>query len=262
LMITPTVMATATILGGLFLILFGMNMLNLFNWFKRFRLKAPKFLDNFISKRSNSSPLIIGLLTGLMVYCGPLQAVYVFAAASGSPYLGAIYLAVFSLGTLPVLLGFGVFTSFIGSNIKAKIVKYSGVLVILLGMLMMNRGADMYRGYTTVPSAAPVNVTTYSVSQKSNNPLPTDSNKYQVIHMTIAHGFTPDKFDITKGTPVRWMIDNQNTFTIGINVPNLGLKLQLKPGLNTYDFTPTESGTIPFSCWMDVFHGTFTIKDN
>jgi uncharacterized protein len=237
-------------------------MLGLFNWFKRVRIKAPKILEDFISKRRNSSPLMIGLLTGLMVYCGPLQAVYVFAAASGSPYLGALYLAVFSLGTLPVLLGFGVFTSFIGSNIKAKIVKYSGVLVILLGMLMMSRGADMFGGYITVPTAALANVTTNPVSQNLTLATPADSNKYQVIHMAMAHGFTPDQFALTKGIPVRWMIDNQNTFTVGINVPKLGLKLQIKPGLNTYEFTPTESGTIPFSCWMDVFHGTFTVNNN
>ena len=126
---------------------------------------------------------------------------------------------------------------------------------------MVNRGADMYGGYATGPTATPVNLTTYPANQNSTIAIPTDPNQYQVIHMTMAHGFTPDKFDITKGTPVRWMIDNQNTFTVGINVPKLGLKLQIQPGLNTYDFTPTESGTIPFSCWMDVLHGTFTVND-
>src|SRR5512134_498499 len=46
------------------------------------------------------SPLVIGLLNGLMLGCGPLQAMYIMAAGTGSAQEGATMLFFFGLGTL------------------------------------------------------------------------------------------------------------------------------------------------------------------
>jgi plastocyanin domain-containing protein len=47
-----------------------------------------------------------------------------------------------------------------------------------------------------------------------------------------------------------------------IQVPKLGLRFNVKSGLQTVEFTPTESGTIPWSCWMGMIKGTFVVKDD
>ncbi|MBU0615031.1 MAG: heavy metal transporter, partial [Nanoarchaeota archaeon] len=47
-----------------------------------------------------------------------------------------------------------------------------------------------------------------------------------------------------------------------IQVPKYGLKFDIKPGEQTIEFTPTESGIIPWSCWMGMIQGTFVVKDD
>ena len=93
--------------------------------------------------KKNSHPFVIGLLNGLMIICGPLQALYIMAAGTGSPIEGAKLLFAFGLGTLPVMLGFGLLTSVLSANVAPKIIKASGVIVVALGVIMFNRGLIM-----------------------------------------------------------------------------------------------------------------------
>jgi sulfite exporter TauE/SafE/plastocyanin domain-containing protein/copper chaperone CopZ len=254
---TPFMRGLAAVLAGIFLILFGLNMLGFLGFFRRLRLKTPGFAERLAERSRNSSPLVVGLLNGLMIACGPLQAMYVFAAASGSPLDGALYLAVFGIGTLPVLLGFGVFTSFASSNLAGRLVKYSGVAVILLGLLMLNRGAALAGFQTGIAG------TMSSASTGASAPV-ISSDGFQEIHMNVtASGWKPDAFVLAKGIPVKWIIDGQEITTCNreIQVPAYGLRFAIKPGLQTIEFTPTESGVVPWSCWMGMIPGKFIVKE-
>ena len=135
---TPMMRGIAGLIAGLFLIIFGLKMLNIFPVLRKLSFKTPKFLNKFVGKNRSSSPLIIGLLNGLMIACGPLQAIYIMAAGTGSVIEGATLLFVFALGTLPVMLGFGFFASLVSSKMTHKILKASGAIVIILGLLMVN----------------------------------------------------------------------------------------------------------------------------
>jgi len=102
---TPLMRGVAGIIAGLFLVIFGLNMLNLIPVLRKIQIRTPKFISKFVGEESekHSSPLIIGLLNGLMIACGPLQAIYIMAAGTGSMIEGAKLLFVFALGTLPVM---------------------------------------------------------------------------------------------------------------------------------------------------------------
>ncbi|MFH1056154.1 MAG: sulfite exporter TauE/SafE family protein [Candidatus Altiarchaeota archaeon] len=256
---TPFMRGAAAVIAGTFLVLFGLNMLDMFTWFRRFRFGMPSFVEGKMGKSKN--PTMIGLLNGLMIACGPLQAMYVFAAASGSPYYGALSLAVFGLGTLPVLLGFGVLTSLMSSKLTHNIVRYSGVLVVVLGLIMVNRGVALtgtgYDVKTLTESVQPAVGTAGGIEL--------DSDGYQVIRMNVtASGWNPDKFTLKRGVPVRWVIDGQEITSCNnaIQVPKYGLRFDIKKGLQTIEFTPTEAGTVPWSCWMGMIQGTFEVKDD
>ena len=110
---TPYTQGVVGIAAGIFLLLFGLHMLEIFPALHHFQLKTPGAVMRFIGKeyRKHSNPFIIGLLNGLMIICGPLQAMYVMAAGSGSISEGAAILFFFGIGTLPLLLGFGFLTS-------------------------------------------------------------------------------------------------------------------------------------------------------
>jgi len=272
---TPLMRGVAGILAGLFLVLFGLKMLNIFPILRKFSFHTPNFLAKFVGHESgsnHSSPFTIGLLNGLMIACGPLQAIYIMAAGTGSAVEGAKLLFVFGLGTLPVMLGFGYLTSYISSKMANKILRASGVIVILLGLIMLNRGlAVTGSGYdvNSLLSSSSLGIGAGGPGNDFDNPggsadaLNTLNEGYQEIRMDVlASGWSPDKFVLKKGVPVRWIINGKelNGCNSAIQVPKLALYFKIKPGIQTIEFTPKEDGTIPFSCWMGMIQGTFIVK--
>ena len=289
---TPLMRGVAGIIAGLFLILFGLNMLNLFPILRKIRLTTPSFLTKWVGEENtNSSPFIIGLLNGLMIACGPLQAIYIMAAGTGSVVEGAKLLFIFGLGTLPVMLGFGYLTSFISSKMANKILKASGVIVLLLGLIMVNRGLALTGSGYDADSllSSPLFSSSSSSyipflngnSNGNNNGINTDADVgtnnvgatntgtnadgYQEIKMDVlASGWSPNKFVLKKGVPVKWIINGKEITGCNnaIQVPKLGLSFKIKPGLQTIEFTPDEEGVISFSCWMGMITGKFVVKEN
>lgn len=267
---TPTMRGVIGVLAGLFLVLFGLKMLNVFPVLRKIQFRVPRFVSRFVGKKSaNSSPLVVGLLNGLMIACGPLQAIYVMAAGTGSWVEGAKLLFVFGLGTLPVMLGFGFFAGFISKNVTHKILKFSGIVVIVLGIIMLNNGLVLTGSGLDVNSLASSfkassgnNYSDVSVASKN---VPVLNNGFQEIHMDVtAAGWSPDSFVLKTGVPVRWIINAKEITNCNhaIQVPKYGLSFDLKPGEQVIKFTPTEAGVVSWSCWMGMIHGTFIVKDN
>lgn len=143
--ITPQMRGIAGLAASVFLLLYGMKMLNVFTALRRFTLRLPRNANREIAAqlRKHRSPMMTGLLSGLLLGCGPLQAMYVMAAGSGDPMHGALILALFGLGTLIPLLGFGVFATLISPPVMRQLVKVSGVLVIVMAVMMAQRGWNM-----------------------------------------------------------------------------------------------------------------------
>ncbi|MBC53047.1 MAG: heavy metal transport/detoxification protein [Gammaproteobacteria bacterium] len=140
--VTPEMRGYAALFAGFFLLLFGLKMLSLFAPLRKLNLRFPKALTDRVTAALGRAqrPFVIGLLNGLLLGCGPLQAMYIMAAGTGSPVEGAMMLCFFGLGTLPALLGFGFFASYLSSRTIHDLMRVSGVLVILMGLMMINRG--------------------------------------------------------------------------------------------------------------------------
>jgi plastocyanin domain-containing protein len=88
---------------------------------------------------------------------------------------------------------------------------------------------------------------------------------YQEIKMQVTRsGYSPDKFVIEKGVPVKWIIDGKELTGCNnaIQVPDLNLEFEIKEGLQTIEFTPTKEGVVSWSCWMGMIPGVFIVKDN
>lgn len=132
------------IIAGIFMVILGINMLGIFPWLRRFNLRMPKFLAVKIdTKKVNSrQPLMIGLLNGLMP-CGPLQSMQIVALASGNPFAGALAMFLFSLGTVPLMLGFGSLVSAFGKKFSQKVMSVGAVLVVVLGLAMLSQGGSL-----------------------------------------------------------------------------------------------------------------------
>jgi uncharacterized protein len=260
---TPFMRGVVGILAGIFLLVYGLSMLGRFSWTKRIRMASPAFLTRFIDRQSNrsGSPLVIGLLNGLMIACGPLQAIYIMAAGTGSALEGARSLFVFGAGTLPVMLGFGLVTGALSGRATRKILVASGIVVMVLGVIMINRGLAL-SGKMPNLSSLPVSgivsedkVALAGVEMKDG---------YQIIRMKVTrNGWEPDRFVLVRGVPVKWIITGVeiNSCNNAIVVPEYGLKFPIKKGEQVIEFTPREKGVISWSCWMGMIRGTFVVKD-
>ena len=259
---TPMIRGIAGIIAGLFLVIFGLNMLNIFPWFKRFRIRQPKAFSKLFGK--NNGPLIIGLLNGLMIACGPLQAIYIMAAGTSSMIEGAKLLFIFAIGTLPVMLGFGFFASIISKQFTQKILKASGVIVIALGLIMLNRGLIL-TGNGFVPSV--ILNTDSGTIKTTTNELPgiNMNNGYQEIRMDVTNnGWEPNSFVLKTGVPVKWIITGKEITGCNneIIVPEYNLDFKIQPGEQAIEFTPTKAGVVRWSCWMGMIQGQFLVKDD
>lgn len=259
---TPMIRGLAGVIAGIFLIIFGLNTLNIFPSLRKIRIPMPRSLYKFTSKHGASrNPLIIGLLNGLMIACGPLQAIYIYAAATGSVIEGAAALFAFGLGTLPILFGFGAFASHVSKNMTHNILKFSGVIVLVLGVIMLNRGLSL--------TGVGFDANSLFASVSASNSITGDSiamkDGYQEIRMEVnRYGWSPDKFILKKGVPVKWIIDGKeiNGCNNAIQVPKLGLNFDIKKGEQVIEFTPNDAGVIPWSCWMGMIPGVFIVMDD
>ncbi|AMK77410.1 MULTISPECIES: sulfite exporter TauE/SafE family protein [Methylomonas] len=155
--ITPQMRGGPALAASVFLLLYGLKMLNFFAFLRRFTLRLPKAVNRQLAEemRKPRSALRTGLLTGFLLGCGPLQAMYVMAAGSGDPVQGALILFWFGLGTLAPLLGFGFFASLLSPVFMRQLVKVSAILVIAMGVMMAQRGLKIVQA-GEMPSAKPV----------------------------------------------------------------------------------------------------------
>ncbi len=250
-----------TIFAGVFMIFYSLSIFGI-GFFRKFQFK-PKFLSKIASKKYKGAyfgPAMTGLLNGLFIACGPLQAMYIYAAGTGSFYEGGLSLMVFGAGTLPVMLGFGGVASAISYKATKRILKISGIIVLILGLIMLNRGLALtgsgYDFNNLLSNTDSVGI--------NNSKILIDSEGYQIIKMDVdASGYNPDSFVLKKNVPVKWVINGKQITNCNkaIQVPNLGLKFDIKKGEQTIKFTPTETGTISWSCWMGMIRGKFIITD-
>ena len=118
------------IIAGIFMVLMGVNMLGIFPGLRRFTPQIPRFLAGRVNqkKAGNRQPFIVGMLNGLMP-CGPLQSMQIVALASGNPLAGAFSMFMFSLGTVPLMLGLGSFVSLLGKRFTKRVMEIGAVLV-------------------------------------------------------------------------------------------------------------------------------------
>ncbi|WP_235185946.1 sulfite exporter TauE/SafE family protein [Methylomarinum vadi] len=259
---TPYTQGAVGIAAGVFLLLFGLHMLEVFPALHHFQFKTPAFVMRFIGKeyRKHSNPFIIGLLNGLMIICGPLQAMYVMAAGTGSWYEGAAILFFFGIGTLPLLLGFGFMTSLLSNSLTPKLLKASGIIVMALGAIMLNRGLAV----TGTSMDFNTLLARFSQHLSPANAETPYCESEQIIRMDVdGNGFTPNQFTLRNGIPVKWVISGKelNQCNKVIVVPDYDLRIEVRPGEQVIEFTPSETGVVSWSCWMGMIPGSFIIVD-
>lgn len=240
------------VLAGIFMVIMGVNMLGLFPWLRKLNPRMPKQFGRFVrEKKGSNRPFFVGLANGLMP-CGPLQAMQLYALATGSLFRGAFAMFLFSLGTVPLMFLLGAFSSIISKKSAGRIVKFGAVLVVVLGVSMLNNG---------------LNLAGISTSYGANSAEAVEAqmqNGVQEVTIQLESGsYVP--IIVEKGTKVRWIINAEKGSLNGCNnkiiAREYGIEQTLSLGENVIEFTPTEVGTYAYSCWMGMIRSKIYVVE-
>lgn len=252
--LSGTARGAVAVVAGIFMVIMGLNMLNIFPALRKIMPRMPKvFRRKLAVSGKKKSPFYIGLLNGLMP-CGPLQSMQLYALGTGSFISGALSMLLFSLGTVPLMFGFSAVAGMLSSKYTKKMMKVSAALVMALGVIMLNRGLSL-SGIELVHASNAV---------KTENTAKVE-NDVQVITSKLQSG-SYEPITVQKGIPVKWNIKAEKKDLNGCNdtiiIPKYNRQITLKEGDNIIEFTPEESGTIPFSCWMGMIRSNINVVDD
>lgn len=242
------------LVGGIMAVL-GLQLIGIFPRLTTISISLPKVISRLFGvsdKRDNAyshiNTMMLGGLT-FFVPCGFTQAVQLYAMTTGSFLQGAMTMFIFALGTAPGLLSLGGATSFI----KGK----SGLLFRIVGVIVI--GAAFFNVQNGL---ALVGIKTQASLQRNVNV--TIENGVQVIRMEqTAQGYSPNSFTVKKGIPVKWIIKSIYPYSCASSfiVQKLNIRTLLTEKDQIFEFTPEESGEIPFSCSMGMYSGSITISE-
>jgi len=253
--VSPLFAGSIMIIAAIFMLIMALNLITNFSWLQKLSPHTPKFIAKLLFSQKNTKrplgPFFIGLANGLMP-CGPLQAMQLYALATGSIVSGALSLFFYALGTIPLMFGLGNVIALISHKFMKKAMKVSAIIVALLALIMLGRGII----------ALQANNSTAAISDDGATTAQT-ANGVQIVKMAVTYdGYVPDTITIKKGVPVRWVIDGSGITgcTSVIQIPDLKIKQRLNRGENIIEFMPTQTGTLRFSCGMQMVWGKFLVN--
>lgn len=247
------------ITAGLFMVIMGINMLRIFPALRKLQIRFPRKSVIKINqkKRTEKRPFVVGLLNGLMP-CGPMQSMQIIALGSGNPISGTLAMLMFSLGTVPLMLGLGSLVSALGEKYTKLVMQTGAILVVVLGLAMLSQGVGL-AGMNPV-----------RISQGSHNTAEFDtaviaqSGDVQYVESNLDFGTYPE-ITVYTGIPVKWTINVPEEVINGCNykmiVKTYGITHEFTPGKNVIEFTPGEPGTVQYTCWMGMIYGEINVVD-
>ena len=228
-----TILGIFTIFIAFLMFLMGLSMFGIFSF--------PKLKQvNFVYKKKNA--FILGFLNGF-IPCGPLSAMQLYAMSTSNPFKGTLSLFLFGLGTMPLMLGFGLIKNVFEKH-KNLIQKLMSSFIVILSMFMIIRGFSILG----------INFTNYNNSLKDYKVATIEDNE-QIIEIDLTYSHYED-IAIKKDIPVKFIINVDKNYLTGCNneiISNdFNFDKKLKEGKNVINFTPTKEGIFTYTCWMNM----------
>ncbi|GMO26706.1 MAG: sulfite exporter TauE/SafE family protein [Termitinemataceae bacterium] len=253
--VTGAMRGVVQLAAGVFMVIMGIKMLGIFPALRRFVVITPnvsRFFGGLANKAQGKSPLIVGLLNGLMP-CGPLQAMQLYALSTGSLVSGAISMFLFGLGTVPLMFAMGAVSSLLSRKFTNKVMSAGAMLVAALGLTMVSNGWAL--SGVDLPS-------TGSTAAQTASFRPRIENGVQIVESVLSPSRYP-AITVQVGIPVKWIINAPPGSINGCNnrmiVRQYGIEHQFKAGDNIIEFMPDATGKFSYSCWMGMIRSSITV---
>lgn len=255
LQLSPALNGVFVVAVAALMIIIGINLMEVF---PSPVIGMPKWLAHKVHDLAESkdpkAPMMLGAMT-FFLPCGFTQSMQLFALTLQDPIQSGLVMAVFALGTAPVLLGIGGATSYVSGDTLKKVTQFAGVIVLVLGISNVGNGM-------TLLGVSPDTVFPSSVSQQDAVANIVADGRQQIeMDMTSRGRYEPDVLTVEEGVPVDWMINGDDFMGCGdtLILPAFGVNTTLRTGRNLVQFTPTKSGRFTFSCSMGMIRGTMVV---
>lgn len=108
----------------------------------RLMSKVKSSLGKALKKKTADTFLTIGFLNGFLP-CGLVYMAVFGAIATGSLAEGSLYMALFGIGTIPLMTTAVYLGKFLNSTLKQRIQKAIPVFVVIIGVLFILRGLGL-----------------------------------------------------------------------------------------------------------------------
>lgn len=249
---SDSAIAVLTLIVGSVMLLLGATLTKVSPRVAQLAPALPRLLQ-WRGRQLRARPAIATSASGALSFflpCGFTFAMQLAALQSGSFGAGALLMAAFAVGTAPGLLGVAGLTAIMRGRVARLFFVTAGVVVLLLGiwnvrsaLTVLGGNVGPIAGGTTFGSDAPATAT-------------------RTIRMTQGdYGYTPNRFTVTQGERVRWIITSTNPYSCAsaFRVPRLGIRQQLQPGENVIEFVATQVGPIAFHCGMGMYRGAVLV---
>ncbi len=106
--------------------------------------------------------------------------------------------------------------------------------------------------------------TSRATTTNYKNPAVVEADMQRVTTQFSSRRYSP--ITVQVGLPVRWTIQmdakDLNSCNNALQIPKFDIQQSLSPGETVIEFTPTETGNIPYSCWMGMIRSTITVVDS
>jgi uncharacterized protein len=255
-------------LAALYLLASALHMLDVHPAFRYVVIKPPKFLYRLTKNTSKLSdwfaPALLGLMT-IFIPCGVTQTMEITAMTSGSPVTGALTMLFFTLGTAPLFILIGLFTSSISTMWQKRMNAIAAGLIIMLslssfnGILTVLDSPFSLNGFVNTYNK----VRSYENGQVAGTKTPEVINgKQNVVINVTPRGYQPNLVQVKKGIPVQLTLNTTENYTCAnffvFKAFNINARLQPTDS-QTFEFTPNKTGRFSFSCSMGMYSGVVEV---
>ncbi|MFA7686378.1 MAG: sulfite exporter TauE/SafE family protein [Moheibacter sp.] len=110
--------------------------------FARIMYRVKSGLGQFLRRKNYSSLYITGLLNGLLP-CGAVYAALTASMAMGGVGKGALFMAFFGLGTIPLMFASVLAGNVVSLQTRQRILKFLPYLMVFLGIIFILRGLSL-----------------------------------------------------------------------------------------------------------------------
>ena len=215
-------------------------------------------------KIASGNKFVIGLKSCLIPTI-TLQAMQIFASATGNPQFGATILFTLTLATIPSALSKQVITHTVGESKVAKASATSGVFVLILGFFIL------FSGLGTLPAlkkSTPSLSAFFSHDKDEEVSLLSSVAKIesgtQIVDITIENNrFTPTILYVKKDVPLRinfkYLGSNNDKRNLYFNA--LGIRYSFEGKTGSIDL-PALQSNVTFYNWTGSHSGKIIVSSN